>query len=107
MRPRPNRNERVWSVVKNIPSGKVATYGQIAVLAEVPGPSGARQVGYALSALDPETDVPWHRVVNAKGELSPRANPDAQDFQLILLEAEGIGFDHRRRIDLKEAQWQP
>lgn len=96
----------MWEVVKNIPLGKVATYGQIAVLADVPGPSGARQVGYALAALDSETDVPWHRVVNAKGELSARANPDAADYQLILLEAEGVGFDHRRTIDLKRDQWQ-
>jgi methylated-DNA-protein-cysteine methyltransferase-like protein len=94
-------------MVIKIPIGKVATYGQIAGLADIPGPSGARQVGYALSALGPDNDVPWHRVVNAKGELSPRANPDAADYQLILLEGEGVGFDHRRCIDLKRDQWQP
>jgi methylated-DNA-protein-cysteine methyltransferase related protein len=97
----------VWAVVRDIPDGQVATYGQVAALAGVPGPSGARQVGYALAALRPTTDVPWHRVINAKGELSPRADPDAVAIQRMLLEEEGIGFDHRRCIDLSRYGWQP
>lgn len=102
-----NRNERVWAVVKQIPAGNVATYGQVAALAAIPGPSGARQVGYALSALHEHADVPWHRVINARGELSPRADPDAVEIQRMLLEEEGIGFDHRRRIDLALYAWSP
>jgi methylated-DNA-protein-cysteine methyltransferase-like protein len=102
-----NRNDRVWVVVNRIPSGKVATYGQIAMLADIPGPSGARQVGYALASLAQGSDIPWHRVINAKGEISPRADPDAVEFQLLLLEAEGIRFDHRRCIDLARYRWQP
>ena len=102
----PNRNQRVWAVVNAIPVGKVATYGQVAALAGIPGRSAARQVGYALSALDGSTDVPWHRVINAKGELSPRANPDSVAIQTMLLEEEGVGLDHRRRIDLERFQWQ-
>ena len=102
-----NRNDRVWVVVKNIPLGKVATYGQVAELAGIPGPSGGRQVGYALASLEQGADVPWHRVINAKGELSPRANPDAVEFQLLLLESEEVGFDHRRCIDLQRYRWQP
>jgi methylated-DNA-protein-cysteine methyltransferase-like protein len=102
-----NRNDRVWAVVKKIPAGHVATYGQVAALAGIPGPSGARQVGYALAALDHNADVPWHRVINAKGEISPRANPDAAEFQRLLLEDEGIGFDHRQHIDLARYAWQP
>ena len=100
-----NRNDRVWAVVETIPVGKVATYGQIARLAELAGPSGPRQVGYALSALAAGSDIPWHRVVNAKGELSPRADPDAVEYQLLLLESEGVAFDHRRCIDLDRYQW--
>ena len=102
----PNRNARVWAVVERIPNGKVATYGQIAALAAVPGRSGARQVGYALASLGQDSQLPWHRVINAKGQLSPRANPDAVAYQRLLLEAEGIGFDHRRSIDLEQYQWQ-
>lgn len=102
-----NRNERVWTVVRQIPDGRVATYGQIAALAGIIGRSAARQVGYALAALRPTTDVPWHRVINAGGRLSPRANPDAVEVQRMLLEEEGIGFDHRRRIDLARFAWQP
>lgn len=103
----PNRNTRVWAVVERIPSGKVATYGQIAALAAVPGRSGARQVGYALASLGQDSDIPWHRVINAQGRLSPRADPDAARYQRLLLEAEGIGFDHRQIIDLEQYRWQP
>lgn len=100
-----NRNERVWRVVREIPEGMVATYGQIADLAGIPGRSGARQVGYALAALGQGSDIPWHRVINARGALSPRANPDAAEYQRLLLEAEGIGFDHRQLIDLDRYRW--
>jgi len=102
-----NRNDRVWAVVRKIPAGHVATYGQVARLAGIPGPSGARQVGYALASLDQYADVPWHRVINAKGEISPRANPDSVEFQRLLLEEEGIGLDHRQHIDLARYAWQP
>ena len=102
-----NRNDRVWTVVREIPHGLVATYGQIATLAGITGRSGARQVGYALAALGKNSKVPWHRVVNANGGLSPRADPDAVEFQRMLLEAEGIGFDHRKCIDLGRYRWLP
>ena len=102
-----NRNDRVWAVVREIPSGVVATYGQIATLAGITGRSGARQVGYALAALPKSSKVPWHRVINAKGSLSPRADPDAVEFQQVLLESEGVDFDHRRWIDLGRYGWNP
>ncbi len=103
---RENRNNRVWAVVREISYGRVATYGQVAALAGIAGRSGARQVGYALAALNQCTDIPWHRVINAKGELSPRADPDAVQIQRLLLEQEGIAFDHRC-IDLSRYRWQP
>lgn len=105
--PAESRNERVWRVVREIPEGCVATYGQIADLVGIPGRSAARQVGYALAALGQGSDIPWHRVINARGALSPRANPDAAEYQRLLLEAEGIGFDHRQLIDLDRYRWRP
>ena len=85
--------------MRRIPRGRVATYGQVAALAGLPG--AARQVGYALHALPAGADdVPWQRVVNAKGEVSPRAEPGADDEQRALLEAEGVRFDRRGKIDL-------
>ncbi|HCU88425.1 MAG TPA: methyltransferase [Gammaproteobacteria bacterium] len=102
-----NRNDRVWTVVQEIPHGQVATYGQIAMLAGILGRSGGRQVGFALASLGRNPQVPWHRVVNANGGLSPRADPDAVEFQRILLEAEGVFFDHCKRIDLARYRWQP
>ena len=67
---REGRWQRIYRVVRRVPRGQVATYGQIAELANLPG--HARQVGYALSALR-DQDVPWHRIVNARGEVSPRS----------------------------------
>jgi methylated-DNA-protein-cysteine methyltransferase-like protein len=74
----------------------VASYGQIAELAGLEG--HARQVGYALHALPADSGVPWHRVVNAKGEISPRSAGDSHELQRMLLEAEGVEFDEKGRI---------
>jgi methylated-DNA-protein-cysteine methyltransferase related protein len=97
--------ERIYAVVRRIPRGRVATYGQIARLAGL-GPH-ARQVGYALSALSPGTRLPWHRVINARGEISRRSRPGAELSQRILLEREGIRFDARGRLRLAQVQWKP
>jgi methylated-DNA-protein-cysteine methyltransferase-like protein len=96
----------IYAVVRRIPRGRVATYGQVATLAGRPGQ--ARQVGYALHALrGPEdADVPWHRVINARGEISPRAHAGPEEHvQRHLLEAEGVTFDPRGRVDLALHQW--
>lgn len=99
-----NTYKTIYNIVCRIPYGQVATYGQIARLAGKPGQ--ARQVGYALSALhDPE--VPWHRVINARGSISSRSNSDFEIYQRTLLESEGIEFDQNNRILLNEYQWQP
>ena len=92
---------QVW--IRRIPRGRVATYGQIAELAGLEG--HARQVGYALHNLPPKSNVPWHRVVNAKGEISPRSVDDSHELQRMLLEAEGVEFDLRGRIDMKRFRW--
>jgi methylated-DNA-protein-cysteine methyltransferase-like protein len=96
---------RIYKIVRRIPRGRVATYGQIAELAEMEGRS--RQVGYALHRLPASIDIPWHRVVNARGEVSPRSGGDSHELQRLLLESEGIRFDARGRIDLKKYRWRP
>ena len=95
--------EQVYDMVCSIPEGKVATYGQIARL--LGRPRHARQIGYALAALPEEHNVPWQRVVNTKGEISPRTKAGYDDYQRILLEAEGIEFKPSGRIYLKQFLW--
>ena len=91
-------------VVAQVPPGRVVTYGQVASLAGFPG--RARQVGFALAGLGPENEVPWHRVVNAQGKVSPRAGSGSHLQQYELLEAEGIVFSSNR-IDFKAYRWNP
>ena len=95
---------RIYDVVARIPRGRVATYGQVAALAGAP--RHARQVGYALYDLPAGSDLPWHRVINARGEVSPRSEPGWEGFQRQLLEAEGIEF-RRGRVDLGSYRWEP
>ena len=96
---------RIYRVVRRIPSGRVATYGQIAVLAGIP--RQARQVGYALHALPRGSDVPWQRVINARGSVSERSTPGTEELQRAALESEGVVFDIRGRVDLGCYQWRP
>ena len=95
--------ERIYRVVRRIPRGRVATYGQVAELAGLEG--HARQVGYAMHALPSRSNVPWHRVINARGEVSERTSGDSHELQRLLLEEEGIEFDLRGRCDLKKYAW--
>ena len=95
--------QKIYAVVRRIPRGRVATYGQIADLAGLEG--HARQVGYALHALPSGTGVPWHRVINARGEISARSGSDWGELQRLLLEAEGIVFDRDDRVSLKRFRW--
>lgn len=100
--------EQVWELVRQIPSGKIATYGQIARL--LPPPQGVafesyrafgpRWVGGAMANCP--DDVPWQRVINSKGEISPR--PGAGRQKELLLE-EGVVFNEKGRIDLKRYGW--
>lgn len=93
----------IYRVVRWIPRGRVATYGQIALLAGLAG--RARQVGYALHALPPGSPVPWQRVVNARGEIS--LTHDGAARQRLILSGEGVEFDDRGRVSLKRFQWKP
>lgn len=96
--------QEIYALICSIPRGRVATYGQIARLAGIPG--HARQVGYALSRFAGRNPIPWHRVVNSKGMISPRS--DAGPMELVqrrLLEEEGVSFDENGRIPLSRYQW--
>jgi len=93
-----------YAIARKVPAGRVTTYGAVAAEAGLPG--RARQVGYAMAALPDDHGVPWHRVINARGEVSPRAGGTAfEKIQRNLLEAEGIVFNARGRVDLDRFGW--
>lgn len=95
--------QRIYDAVRRIPPGRVASYGQIARLAGLPG--HARQVGYALHWLPDGSDVPWHRVINAQGRISLRGGSYEHWLQRSRLEAEGVLFDAQGNVDLHQFQW--
>lgn len=88
---------RIHDAVRRVPAGRVATYGQIAKLV---GGCGPRQVGTALARLRAGTDVPWQRIVNAQGRIAARGDGGSGTSQRSRLQAEGVVFDRRERIDL-------
>ena len=94
--------DRIYDMVRRIPLGRVATYGQIARLV---GGCTPRMVGYAMAALSSDRDVPWQRVVNREGKVSPRSVGHGDAIQRSLLEDEGISFDRRDRLDLTRYKW--
>ena len=98
-----DRNSRVIAVVRCIPRGRVASYGQVAEWAGLG--RGARQVGYALHALPGHSDVPWHRVVNAQGRISPRSAHGPEVEQRIRLELDGVRFDAAGRVVMDRFRW--
>jgi len=102
-----NSYDRIYEIVRQVPKGRVATYGQVAELADLAGK--ARVVGYALYRVDMKTsDIPWQRVVNAKGEVSLSPLRFGTDYlQRSLLEGEGISFNEAGKIDLRKYLWQP
>ncbi len=102
----PSFNMLVYALVRAIPPGKVLNYGKVAELIGVP--NGAREVGWALSSLPGSArDVPWHRVVNAQGRVSIKGSPPAAAEQRRRLESEGIPFDDKDKLDLKQHSWDP
>ena len=96
--------ERVYEIVRQIPSGRVMTYGQIA---EILGEGyTARTVGYVMHGADSES-VPWQRVINAQGKCSTAKMTLPVNLQQAILESEGIKFDDTGRCDLSSTLWTP
>ena len=93
---------RIYAAVLRVPRGRVVTYGQIAR-----GVKGAtpRVVGYAMAALPERSGVPWHRVVNHRGGISPRSGGDGEWVQRLLLEKEGVRFRDNGCMELERYRW--
>ena len=103
-----NFYERVYALVVQIPYGRVMTYGQIAVI--LGKPTASRAVGYAMHRTPAGRNIPWQRVINSQGRISPRGAGDKlhePSLQRVLLEAEGIEFDAQGKIDLDRYLWEP
>jgi len=96
--------QRVYDMVAQIPYGKVATYGQIALYLGYP--RAARTVGWALHALPEGTEIPWHRVINSQGRVSTSCLTHSADLQRAMLEEEGIVFDERGLVDFALYRWE-
>ncbi|MGI9251515.1 MAG: MGMT family protein [Pseudohongiellaceae bacterium] len=95
--------QRIWQVVSSIPKGRVASYGQVAKLAGLPG--YARYVGYVMKHLPAGSKLPWHRVVSSGGRLSFPRDSKSYQRQKSRLEAEGVVFVNGR-FSLKRYGWQ-
>ncbi|MGD2068341.1 MAG: MGMT family protein [Gemmatimonadota bacterium] len=96
-------DERVYEVVRRIPRGRVSTYGAVARAMDL---RDVRRVGWALSRLGKGPDVPWHRVVNARGRISPRGDGTSVRIQRAALEAEGVRFETDGAVDLERWGWE-
>ena len=95
--------EDIYAMVRRVPRGKVTTYGHIAALCGKP--RAARTVGWALYALPDDADVPWQRVINARGEISISKVGLPPELQRALLEREGVEFDADGRVELRRWSW--
>ena len=106
-------NELVWEIARQIPEGKVSSYGQIASM--IPPPVnvdpeqydrlGARWVGSAMRATPGGEGIPWQRVINSQGQISFPTGSSGAEEQRALLEMEGVKFDHRGRVDFEIVGW--
>jgi methylated-DNA-protein-cysteine methyltransferase-like protein len=96
--------EEIYQIVRCIPSGKVATYGQIARM--LGQPQAARTVGWAMGAVPEGSDVPWQRVINSRGTISLPPDSPGAILQRALLEAEGVVFDQKGRVNLQVYGWE-
>lgn len=94
--------ERVIKIIQNIPPGKVMTYGQIAKLAG--SPRAARQVVRILHSMSRKYQLPWHRVINGKGQIAVK-NEGLYQEQITILESEGVEVSVRGTVDLEKYQW--
>jgi methylated-DNA-protein-cysteine methyltransferase related protein len=101
----PKLYDLIYSTVRQIPAGKVATYGQIS---RIVARCSAQMIGFALAALSRQkevTDVPWQRVINAKGKISPHGYGFGTNMQRVLLEDEGVKFNLDNEINFDVYGW--
>ena len=101
----PNFYDAVHTLVRDIPPGRVMTYGQIATI--LGAPRAARAVGYALRALEEGSGVPWQRVINSRGGVSARSDVERPTLQIELLDEEGVQFGADDTCDLSIFRWEP
>jgi len=94
--------QQIYELVRLIPEGKVASYGQIAAMLNRCTP---RMVGYAMAALPSGSDVPWHRVINSQGKISQRAGGDGENIQRLLLETEDVESNSNGSVDFSKVGW--
>jgi len=94
--------QQAVNIIRNIPEGRVLTYGIVAALAGKP--RGARQISRILHSMSKKYDLPWHRIVNSKGKISLKQSR-GYELQKALLESEGIKFSKTDTIDLKLYSW--
>lgn len=104
MNNKPTYRDFVYEIVKCIPPGKVASYGQISRM--IPHCT-ARMVGFAMSSTPEDQNIPWHRVINSQGKISPHGAGFGSALQKQLLEEEGIKFDVENKIDIDHFGWKP
>ena len=97
-----NLFERILAIIKQIPKGKIATYGQIATMVGIQNP---RLVGFALASQKEDTEVPWFRIINSKGKISFPEESDSFKIQYSLLKNEGIIFDAKNQVNLNIYRW--
>jgi methylated-DNA-protein-cysteine methyltransferase-like protein len=100
----PSLYERIYALVRQIPSGKVVSYGQIA---RIVGGCSPRMVGYAMAATPDGSGIPWQRVINSQGKISVRGEGFDTPLQRVLLEEEGVEFDSQGRVDFRRFGWLP
>lgn len=93
--------QSIYNLARQVPPGYVTTYGQIARLVSCT----ARTVGFAMAALPAGNDVPWQRVINSQGKVSPRTDGEGNILQRDLLEAEGLQFDQNGQVSLEKHSW--
>ena len=96
-----SRHRDIYQIVKRIPHGAVASYGRIARMVHC----SAREVGYAMAATPPNQGIPWHRVINSKGEISARKDGDGDQRQRQKLLDEGVLFDANGRVNFDRFGW--
>lgn len=98
----PPLREQIYAIVRQVPRGKVTTYGQVS---RIVGRCSAQFVGFAMAGVPEGSGVPWQRVINSKGKISPHGLGFGSEIQRQLLIEEGVEFDAEDRVDFDRFGW--